>query len=237
MKTQYEISYRKLKIFSNIKRRYREYLLLASDRKLMQSNPNALLNAFIAQKAVFVHIPKTAGISLVKSIYGENIERGGHRKITHISKLMPGPLNDYFTFTIIRNPWDRLYSAYKFMMNGGINQHDENAFNLHLSSINSFEDFVMNWLHENNLKHIIHFYPQSWFLKDNSEKVELDFIGRFEYLSSDFAKIANKIGVENKLKHLNKGDKRSYKTVYNQEMKEKVKLIYKEDIERFKYTF
>ena len=67
----------KLKIFSNIKRRYREYLLLASDRKVMQNNPNALLNAFIAQKAIFVHIPKTAGISLVKTIYGDNIERGG----------------------------------------------------------------------------------------------------------------------------------------------------------------
>ena len=25
----------------------------------MQNNPNALLNAFIAQKAIFVHIPKT----------------------------------------------------------------------------------------------------------------------------------------------------------------------------------
>lgn len=203
----------------------------------MQYNPNALLNAFIDQKAIFVHIPKTAGVSLVKSIYGENVERGGHRKITHLSKLMPGSINDYFTFTIVRNPWDRLYSAYKFMTNGGINHHDENAFKLHLSSIDSFEDFVMNWLNKDNLKHIIHFYPQSWFLKNNSGEIELDFIGRFEYLSSDFAEIANKMGVKNKLKHLNKGDKGSYKTVYSQEMIEKVKFIYKEDIERFNYTF
>lgn len=203
----------------------------------MQNNPNALLNAFIAQKAIFVHIPKTAGISLVKTIYGDNIERGGHRKFTHISKLMPGSMNDFFTFTIVRNPWDRLYSAYKFMMNGGINQHDENAFKLHLSSINSFEEFVMNWLSEDNLKHIIHFYPQSWFLKNNSGNIELDFIGRFEHLSSDFTEIAKKIGVDSKLKHLNKGKNGSYKTVYTQEMKEKVTMIYKEDIERFNYTF
>ena len=203
----------------------------------MQNNPNSLLNAFISQKAVFVHIPKTAGISLVKSIYGENVERGGHRKITHLSKLMPGSIKDYFTFTIVRNPWDRLYSAYKFMINGGINQHDKNAYKLHLSSINSFEDFVMNWLQEDNLKHIIHFYPQSWFLKNNSEKIEIDFIGRFEHLSSDFAIIANKLGVESKLRYLNKGNKGSYKSVYNQKMIEKVKLIYKEDIELFNYIF
>ena len=226
-----------MKIFSNIKRKYREYLLLTSDKKVIKYNKNALLNAFISQKAIFVHIPKTAGISLIKSIYGENIDSGGHRKITHLSKLMPGSINDYFTFTIVRNPWDRLYSAYKFLNKGGINQHDENAFRLHLSSIDSFEDFVMNWLHEDNLKHIIHFYPQSWFLKNNDEKVELDFIGRFEYLNSDFAEIANKMGVNNKLKHLNKGDKRHYKSVYTKEMIEKVKLIYKEDIERFNYTF
>ena len=211
--------------------------MLASDKRVMQNNPNALLNAFIAQKAIFVHIPKTAGISVIKSIYGKNVERGGHRKITHLSKLIPGSINDYFTFTIVRNPWDRLYSAYIFMMNGGINQHDQIAFNLHLSSIKSFEDFVMKWLDEDNLKHIIHFYPQSWFLKDSSEKVELDFIGRFECLSSDFSEIANIMGVDNKLKHLNKGDKGSYKTVYSKEMVEKIELIYKEDIERFNYTF
>ena len=203
----------------------------------MRTNPNALLKAFIVQKAVFVHIPKTAGISIVESIYGENIEKGGHRKITHLSKLMPGSMNEYFIFTIVRNPWDRLYSAYKFMMNGGINQYDENAFKSHLFLINSFEDFVMNWLNESNLKHIIHFYPQSWFLKNNFGKVEIDFIGRFECLASDFAEIAGKIGVKNKLKHLNKGDKGSYKKVYTKEMIEKVELIYKEDVERFNYTF
>ena len=189
----------------------------------MNNNSNSLLNAFINKKAIFVHIPKTAGISLINSIYGENVERGGHRNITHLTKLMPGSINDFYTFTIVRNPWDRLYSAYKFMMNRGINQHDENAYNLHLSSIDTFEDFVMNWLKKDNLKHIIHFYPSLGFLKNKSDEIEIDFIGRFEYLSSDFSKIANKIGVVNKLKHLNKGDKGSYKRVYSKEMIQKVK--------------
>ena len=60
-------------------------------------------------------------------------------------------------------------------MNGGINQHDENAFK-NTSFINKpFEEFVMNWLSEDNLKHIIHF-TLSLFLKNNSGNIELDFI-------------------------------------------------------------
>lgn len=210
---------------------------MISDRKAIKAMPNTSLNAYISKKAVFIHIPKTAGISLIKSIYGENIDIGGHRKLTYLKKLMPGDFNDYFVFTIVRNPWDRLYSAFKFMMKGGINIHDENAYNIHLSEIKTFEEFVLQWLNEENIQHIIHFYPQSWFLKNKEGEIEIDFIGKFETLQSDFAEIADRMNVKTKLKHLNKGDGKPYKGVYTDKMIEKVRDLYHEDIELFNYSF
>ena len=37
-----------------------------------------LLNAFKKKRVIFIHIPKTAGISLIRSIYGD-VALGGHR--------------------------------------------------------------------------------------------------------------------------------------------------------------
>ena len=40
----------------------------------------SLLNAFYKTKSIFIHIPKTAGTSLVQSIYGD-VSAEGHRNI------------------------------------------------------------------------------------------------------------------------------------------------------------
>ena len=40
-----------------------------------------LLNSFNKKKIIFVHIPKTAGVSLVKSIFGD-VTLEGHRSIS-----------------------------------------------------------------------------------------------------------------------------------------------------------
>ena len=41
-------------------------------------NEGTLLNAFYKSKTIFIHIPKTAGASLVKAIYGD-VTLEGHR--------------------------------------------------------------------------------------------------------------------------------------------------------------
>ena len=83
---------------------------------------------------IFCHIPKTGGTSLydhVKRYFhehkGEKIINWGHKDLTRIENyafhddlkekgLSDRNFEDYFLFTIVRNPWDRLVSVHENLM-------------------------------------------------------------------------------------------------------------------------
>mgnify|MGYP006135587267 CR=1 FL=1 len=221
-------------MIGKLKKYVRERRLLSFDRsKRMESD--SLLSAFDQKKAIFVHIPKTAGLSVVESVFGTH---GGHRTAVYYRKVFDKEFEQYFKFTFIRNPWDRLYSAYRFLEAGGVNKHDKQAFEMHLGNCQSFEDFVMNWLDKKMIFKIIHLFPQSYFLVGNKGELLVDYVGRFESLQDDFQHIVQKLSLEITLPHVNKTKRKdSYQLAYTKGMIEKVARIYQEDISRFSYTF
>ena len=195
-----------------------------------------LLNAFYETKTIFVHIPKTAGISLLSAIYG-HVSLESHRSIFFNKTALNIKSNDFFSFTFVRNPFDRLYSTYKFLENGGINKQDEIAFQTHFAKFTSFEAFVMNGLNKNMIYQVTHLIPQYEYLCDWKGKVAVDFVGRFESLDKDVKRLSEHLTKEIKLNHLNKTSKVDYTEVYTDEMIEKVKNIYKKDLRIFNYSF
>tara|TARA_B100000767_G_scaffold28522_1_gene24723 strand:+ start:382 stop:1050 length:669 start_codon:yes stop_codon:yes gene_type:complete len=195
-----------------------------------------LLNAFNETKTIFVHIPKTAGISLLSAIYG-NVSLESHRSIFFNQTALNIKSNDFFSFTFVRNPFDRLYSTYKFLENGGINKQDEIAFQTHFAKFTSFEDFVMNGLNKSMIYQVTHLIPQYEYLCDWNGKVIVDFVGRFESLVKDVKRLSEHLTKEIKLNNLNKTSKVDYTEVYTDEMIKKVKNIYKKDLRIFNYSF
>ena len=77
----------------------------------------------------------------------------------------------YFSFSFIRNPFDRLYSTYMFLSKGGMNNHDRLAFDNHLSKFKDFEDFVLNGLDRKIIYKIIHLIPQHQYLCDKKDRL------------------------------------------------------------------
>ena len=70
------------------------------------------------KKAIFVHIPKCAGCSLWKALLELNlkeIEYFGHGE-AKLKKPFPydNSYKNYFSFSFVRNPFDRLVSAFFF---------------------------------------------------------------------------------------------------------------------------
>ena len=195
-----------------------------------------LLNAFYKSKTIFIHIPKTAGVSLAKAIYGD-VTFEGHRSF-YFNNIALNIKNEvYFSFSFVRNPFDRLYSAYKFLKEGGMNHLDKLAFQTFLSEFEDFEDFILNGLNEKLIYQITHFIPQHEYLCDKSGNILVDFIGRFEDLESDTLLLSKRLKKDINLSHLNFNSKLNYKEVYTDEMIYKVNQIYQKDIDIFKYTF
>jgi len=195
-----------------------------------------LINSFYESKTIFIHIPKTAGISLVKSIFGD-VTLESHRFVSFYKQVFGNRYSDFFTFTIVRNPWDRLYSSYKFLEKGGINIHDKNAFETYLSTYKDFEDFVLKGLNEKIIWEIMHLIPQYEFVCNKNGKIIVDYVGRFENMNKSLDEINDILKSDFKLEHHNKTDKKDYKDIYTTEMIEKVHQIYQKDIDIFEYSF
>ena len=195
----------------------------------------ALMNAFYKSKTIFIHIPKTAGTSLVEAVYGK-VSKEGHRKMLFYQDILGEKIAEYFVFCFVRNPYDRLHSSYKFLEVGGMNIHDRNAFATHLSFYKDFEDFVLRGLNPGILNKITHFIPQTDFICNKDGKILVNFVGRYEDLLSDVKELSDNLGQEITLPFLNiNNHKESYEEVYSKEMKGIVKEVYKNDFNILNY--
>ena len=63
----------------------------------------------------------------------------------------PATFQSYFKFTFVRNPYDRLVSAFHYLKQGGMNEKDKAFKEQELSSFENFGDFVRNWITSENI--------------------------------------------------------------------------------------
>lgn len=192
---------------------------------------------FYAKRCIFIHIPKAAGIATAQSLF-HNLG-GGHEPLEYYQSIFsPKDFASFFKFTIVRNPWDRVHSAYEFLKTGGFGPNDQKWFDENLSHLNGFEDFILNWLDESTLRSYIHFFPQTGFILNQHGQIQMDFIGKFENLANDYDRIASKINTYRSLQFSNVNKKKKeHSNAYNQSMIEKVGDLYAEDISNFNYQF
>lgn len=203
------------------------------------SNPKGLpedVLLFKRRRVIFIHIPKAAGISLYKAIYQR--DSFGHETIQHYENFMSSKeFNECYKFTFVRNPYDRIHSAFYYLKAGGRNRPFDIEYSQQLSSIKSFEEFVLSWLNIENLYKIQHFCPQVYYLKNSKNEINLDFIGKFEFLETDFRTVAEELEIDKELLFLNKTktNKSNYKDEYSKQMVKIVDDLYHEDFKLLGY--
>ena len=176
-----------------------------------------LIFSFESFKAIYFRVPKVASTSLLISF----------RKKYVIEKCEDYD-SSYFKFAFVRNPFDRLASCYRHIIQKGAMQNIQNDSRFYRDM--SFEQFV-NIISEIKIQNMdIHFRPQYTFIPEKP-----DYMGKFEDLNKDFAEILQKIGINVELLHENKTNKTNFKDYYNQRIIDKVVKIYKKDFELFGY--
>lgn len=200
----------------------------------MYKNPQIYDNI----KCVFVHIPKTAGTSIEKCIRDINDKTqviGGHSTADSLLKYKRDDFCNYFTFTIVRNPWDRLLSAYLYMQKMGT---CDILGNKEIKEHKTFESFVMNYCNEKSINDNMHLKPQYIFVCIDN-KIAVDYWGKYENLHIEWEFLCKKFKTKIHLPWLNKtnDEYNSYKKLYTKQMIDKVQILYKKDIELFNYSF
>ena len=190
-------------------------------------------------RCIFIHVPKCGGRSVAKALFNE--EHVGHA--THRQYRMLFTKQEYcsyFKFAIVRNPWDRLVSAFHYLKGGGNGPPDQKWSESHLEKYDDFDTFVREWLpSQNHLDSTYwHFMTQTHFTSTESGTKELDFIGHFETLAEDYKTIAGELGIKTELPYLNRSKRRmDFRSYYTDETAEIAAKAYKSDIDAFGYQF
>ena len=191
-------------------------------------------------KCIFIHIPRCGGTSIEIAMCGKNwfnVERSTKHLIASTAKKIYKPYwNDYFKFSFVRNPWDRMVSLAKYPNCYKVNLNNEKlvGINEYLTKFPEIE--VDNRSESRNDT----FHPVKNSVYLNILNVELDFIGRFENLNEDFEFIYKSIGdipplLTNDLMH--RSNHKHYTEYYDDETREIVAERYARDIEYFGYKF
>jgi len=155
-----------------------------------------------------------------------------------------------FHFIFIRNPYDRVVSAYFNKINnhsrrlgdktfavGGVTHHMIKA-DPRLKGGVSFPYFI-SILKENILvRENQHFIPQSWFLSPSGWD-NVGLVGRFETLNQDWEQICRVMNIPYRtLDKLNVSTvNKNYRDIITPSSRKIIDELYKEDLERFKYSF
>lgn len=175
------------------------------------------------KKLIFAHVIKTAGVS-IETQYGQDTH-DHTTALEYQNKLGLDEYKKYFSFTVVRNPWDKMVSQYYY---NATNWVPENT---------SFTDYIKAF---GNGHQITRFSPYHLpYITDENGNVIVDYIGRFESLDETMRVVAKTIGVEfQPLLHLNKSSRnKDYTGYYNDECRAIIERLFLEEIEMFEYQF
>ena len=203
------------------------------------------------KKLLYISISKAGNTSIKASLYAmpemedyrmvHNAIKGDerHKSIEHINEF-----EDYYKFTFVRNPFDRLVSCYenKFhtdQTSVGVMIKDliyDRYLMGYLGRAKGFKSFALRVCRIPDKIAERHFISQSFkMLRDDGSLIP-DYVGKFENFQQDYEYIRNRFDLM-PLPHYNhtKKEKENWMDYYDMETAQKVYKRYQRDIELFGY--
>lgn len=154
-----------------------------------------------------------------------------HEALSSVKNIKPSLVHNFNTFAFVRNPWARLVSQYKQFQRPHF-LHIEKRRKLHEASLDSFESFAYQYREDPR--------PMWQLLADDSGKLAVDHIGRFEHLGPDLSHICCQLKMPQlTLDHLNpaQGKSKNYQDYYTPQLLDIVNPVLEKDAELFGYSF
>lgn len=174
-------------------------------------------------RCIFVHQRKCAGTSIIRAFGLTPDDADWHVANDGVLDADYAALPaDYFRFSVVRNPWDRFVSGWKYC---------DSTRNRPLHDV---LDRLPTDGHD--YRHVTR--PQSAILFDATGRCAVSFVMRFESLQADFERICARLGLPPiLLKKTNVGQRHHYRDYFDTDTRQRLARHFAEDIERFGYTF
>lgn len=221
----------------------------------------------VPERYIFIHIPKTAGTSLSHAMKNCNkcsvtpftckdAEGVIHTMTTHstardISRAVGRELFEkYLSFSVVRNPWDRLVSFYYFKIlsakqraSGSRRQRSAEYMEREQQEIEQMLDLGFNnWVL--SLDSDIQQYaenealdPQVKWVCDDAGQLMVTRVLYYENLARDVSRLAGKISMQFSPIRGNSSKHEPWWQLYDEDAFEFVKTRYAEDLEAFNYQY
>jgi hypothetical protein len=229
------------------------FFLESRFRKKQSALPEIFMLVSHNPPFLFIHVDKAAGSSIQMALQpfaprrldsrlrrrmvwlgGANrffnlhraLEFPEHVTALTVKKCLPPDLfAGLFKFAFVRNPWDRLVSRYSYLL------RNEGHPRRHLvKAMSGFEEYLDWEIRRGKMA------QHNYVCGARGEWI-VDFVGYYERLQEDFAKVCVRLKVDAQLPQANSSSHRDYKTYYTPETRERVAKHFQRDIELFGYEF
>lgn len=122
-----------------------------------------------ANRMLFIHPPKSAGLSIREALFGDKILRG-HPPAVYWQARLQGQYKQLDVFSVLRHPEARFRSAFFFLQSGGLTARDQLlSERLGLPGLD-YASFVRRLddkpSYALQVLRVRHFLPQTWYLTD-----------------------------------------------------------------------
>jgi hypothetical protein len=172
----------------------------------------------------------------------------GHTTLAEYKTLFSkADFDSFFKFAFVRNPWDRVYSAFNFLIRGGqagpLGLLDRQWAGENLARYENFDAFIKRGLARPEVLQWVHFRPQMEFLETSGcDQLELNFLGLFENLVVDLNHVSKKLALADIRILLRENwstpaTGHSYRNFYSKETIDIVGNVYGRDIDFLGYDF
>ncbi len=189
---------------------------------------------FDRRRFVFVHIPTTGAKSRGRVT---GVRGAGHLAYRDYEDLIGERLRDYFVFTVVREPLERLRSSYAYLDRGGNGSRDDRELKRRwLDPQPDFDAFVCNVLPNAEVFGSRKFKPQADYLLGADGRLPAALrILRYESLDEDFRHVAARLGLDPTLPRVNVTRRGRDRLGLSPQGLARVMTLYRRDYELFGY--
>lgn len=197
------------------------------------------------KRVIYLEMPKVANCAIKVSMLQKefeddySIQKEALKNTVH---SLNDEYNNYYKFTFVRNPLERLVSCYESKyhkdrkMLGKVLKELEYTHYLfgYIRQDRGFTNFLVRIALIPDKYKDHHFKPQYRIVYDNNDKKRVDFVGKYENLNREYQQISSKFHLD-RLKVYNQTERNNYMEYYNKFTARLAYFIYRKDIQYFGY--